>query len=153
MMAKILKRLSAPLGLFLAAAALVGCGNKDGSFWMPPQASSTAADHDRLFYFILWVCVVFFVAIIGAMAYFAVKYKRRSDNDKTSPVTGNHKLELAWSIGPSVILVVFFVWGFKSYTEAAVPPADALEIRVYASQWAWNFRYPNGAMAADSYGN
>ena len=37
-----------------------------------------------------------------------------------------------------------FVWGFKAYIETSVPPADALEVRVTASQWRWNFQYRNG---------
>ena len=37
----------------------------DGSFWLPPPDSSTAPAMDRVFYLILWICVVFFFLVVA----------------------------------------------------------------------------------------
>lgn len=124
------------------AAAATGPRIDSGSFWLPRQASTWAAEHDTLFYFIYYLCLLFFVLIVAAMIHFAVKYKYRDENQKTSPLRGSHKLELWWSVIPSILLLVIFVWGFRGYISMSVPPADALEVRVTASQWRWAFQYP-----------
>lgn len=112
------------------------------SFWMPPQASTVAAETDALFNFILWLCVIFFVLLMGAMAAFMVLYRRRHEGQKTSPVSQSHKLELAWSVIPSILLVVIFVWGAEHWMTLNVPPADSMDIRVSGQKWTWSFDYP-----------
>ncbi len=119
--------------------ALVASG---GTFWTPPQASSFAGDVDHVFYFILILCTIFFVGIMAAMVYFVVKYRRRSEGQRTSPLEGNRTIEIIWTAVPSVLLVIIYVWGTKVYLHEAVPPANAMEVRVNAQQWAWSFDYP-----------
>ena len=48
-----------------------------GTFWLPTQSATGAAAHDALFYFIYYVTAIFFVAIVGAMIYFVVKYRQK----------------------------------------------------------------------------
>ena len=42
-----------------------------------------------------------------------------------------------------------FVWGFDTYMQMRVPPADALEIRVTAEKWNWKFTYPDGTVTGE----
>ena len=55
---------------------------------------------------------------------------------------GSHKIEFAWAVFPSFLLIPMFVMGFKTYIRSTVPPAESMEIRVEAWQWAWGYRYP-----------
>jgi len=127
-----------------AATETVASGSSDsGSFWMPPQASTGAAGHDALFYFILILCTIFFVGIVGSMIYFVIRYKRRSDDQKTHPIQGSHKIEIIWSVVPTILLMVIFAWGFRDFMDSSIPPANAMEIRATGSQWSWQFDYPN----------
>lgn len=114
------------------------------AFWLPPAASTFASSVDNLFNFITLLNIFFFVLIVGAMAYFAVKYKRRSEDQKTSPIRGNHAIEIAWSAIPGVLLLVIFAWGFQGFMHMSVVPEDAEEIRVTGQKWSWAFTYPNG---------
>ncbi|MCB9556445.1 MAG: cytochrome c oxidase subunit II [Deltaproteobacteria bacterium] len=119
------------------------------AMWLPTAASSQAADVDGLFHFILYLCTFFFVLIMALMVYFVVKYRRKSATQKTSAVSGSHKLEIAWSVIPTLLLVVIFFWGFKGWMNLNVPPEDALEIRVLGKKWSWEFDYPyNGVSGA-----
>lgn len=115
-----------------------------GTFWLPEAASTFAQSHDALFYFIYWLCVVFFIGIVGAMIHFGIKYKRRSEGQRTSPLRGNHKVEILWSAGPGVLLLAVFVWGFVGFMDMIVPPANTLDVRVTGQKWSWVFTYPNG---------
>jgi cytochrome c oxidase subunit 2 len=116
---------------------------EEGTFWMPPQASTYAADVDFAFYFIYWVDVIFFLALMGGMLYLAVRYRRKGDDDRTIDIKGNHTVELIWSVFPSFLLIAMFALGFNAYMKQSIPPADAMEVRVNAQKWSWSFDYPS----------
>jgi cytochrome c oxidase subunit 2 len=128
--------LGSALGYLMAQAA------NTASWWKPIQASAHASAVDGLFNFILYLCIFFFVLIIGAMVYFIVKYRRKGNGpERTSPIKGNHTLEIVWSVIPGILLVLIFVWGFKDWLAIAVVPANAMEVRVTGQKWNWTFTY------------
>ena len=93
-------------------------------------------------------CIFFFVLVVSLGTYFAVKFRRKKTDRFTSPKDDNKKLELAWTIIPSIILLVIFVWGFKVYLNIAVTPSRAMEIKVTGQKWFWTFGYPNGVVSS-----
>lgn len=111
-------------------------------WWLPESASTFSHKVDTTFALIYWLDVFFFVLIIGAMAWFTIAYRRRSKDQKTSPVKGNHALEFAWSFIPGLFLLSFFGMGFVTYMDMQVPPADAMDVRVTGQKWNWSFEYP-----------
>ncbi|TVR03366.1 MAG: cytochrome c oxidase subunit II [Deltaproteobacteria bacterium] len=124
--------------------------NANGAtFWLPVQASTFAEVHDPLFYFIYWVCVVSFVVVVGVMAYFGVKYKRKQEGERTSGNRGNFALEVGWIAVPSVFLLIIFWWGFQGFVMYQTPPANTLNVRVTADTWSWSFRYPDGTVSSE----
>ena len=116
----------------------------NGSFWMPVQASTFAGEVDTIFYFIYWLCVAFFILIVGATGYFAWAYRKRGDDDRTSPIRGNHQLEIIWSVIPSILLVVMFAWGFSAFMDQQKAPADAIDVSITGQKWSWTMTYENG---------
>src|SRR5258708_2874517 len=117
--------------------------NAPATYQLPEQMSTVAADIDWLYYFIYWLSVVLFVAIVGAMVYWAIKYRER-EGHKAEPTGHNLPLEIAWTIAPVFVLAFLFHKGFQGYLDLAIAPANAMEIRVNAKQWSWEFVYPNG---------
>jgi len=114
--------------------------------WLTPDVASTIASKvDAISYFILLVSVFFFFLIFVLMMIFVVKYKRKTNLDKTSSVDHNLTLEIVWTVIPSILLFVMFVWGFQVYLEMAIPPKDSMEIKVTGQKWFWTFDYPTGA--------
>lgn len=108
-----------------------------------PQASTFAEGTDLLYVFIVALSVFFFVLIMGVQGYFMWKYHRKSDDQKTSSITHNGKIEFLWSAIPAVLLVVIFVWGEVDFLKQTVPPADAVQVRVTGRQWYWTVEYPD----------
>lgn len=124
---------------------LLGQFGEGHSLMMPQQASTVSAPIDNVFYFIFWICVVFFVIIAGCGLAFAILYRRTPRRMKaTSEATHNTPVELAWSVFPGLLLVPMFYWGFTQYVDLRQPPADTYKINVYAQQWNWTFEYANG---------
>ncbi len=114
------------------------------STFMPIQATEIAAKVDTLYGFLLVTSVIACILVIGGFIYFAVKYRRRSDNDKTAYITHNNTLEFLWSFIPFVIFMVVFAWGWWIFHDMRSFPKDSLEITVQAQKWDWSFVYKNG---------
>ena len=112
--------------------------------WIPEVASNIAGKVDGVLLLITLMSVVFFVLITVVLVYFAIKYRRRSEDDETPYITGNETLEILWTVIPSILLIVLFVYGFVVYKEMRTPPKDAVDIEVQAKQWLWTFDYYNG---------
>jgi cytochrome c oxidase subunit 2 len=47
-------------------------------------------------------------------------------------------------VAPIFVLMFLFHKGFEGYMDMTVAPANAIEVRVNAKQWGWEFVYPNG---------
>ena len=123
-----------------------------GSFWLPRQTSTLAPEVDAGFHVVYWVSVGFFGLVIGAMLFFAVRYRRRREGEKTSQIDHSTVLEIVWTTIPSLILIFLFALGLRGYARASVAPAEALEIQVTAEKWLWTFTYPNGTMTVNELG-
>ncbi|MCH2161631.1 MAG: cytochrome c oxidase subunit II [Phycisphaerales bacterium] len=124
-----------------------------GTFWMPPQESTIAPGTDFVFDLINWTCYVFFVGICVALVWLSWKYRQRGTKIEYQADAPNHNtpLEVTWTVIPVLLVVGMFFLGFKGYLDLTTPPRNAYEIDVTASQWAWSFRYPNGAQSNDLY--
>lgn len=118
--------------------------NHEPTVQLPGQWSTFAPDVDWIFYFIYWMSVILFVGIIGTVLYFVWKYQRKP-GVKSEPTGHNLPLEVGWTIAPLFVLVLLFHWGFSGYVDLTVAPANAMDIRVRARKWSWDFEYPNGA--------
>jgi cytochrome c oxidase subunit 2 len=123
--------------------ALPLCEMLVGDVFFPQQASTIAPGVDKLFYFIFWVCVFFFVLVVGCMVTFLVKYRRTDNFDATGP-THNTLLEATWSVLPFFIVCYMFYEGVVGYMDLRSAPESAQEVKVRAKKWAWEFTYPNG---------
>jgi cytochrome c oxidase subunit 2 len=115
-----------------------------GTLWLPEQASTLAPEIDALFYFVMWTSVVLFVGVIGAMLYFAYKYRRRDPAERPELVEESKLVEISWIVIPTILVLIVFNWGFKTYVKMGVAPPDAYEVTVRAQQFYWEFEYPNG---------
>jgi cytochrome c oxidase subunit 2 len=96
------------------------------------------------------ISIFFFILIIGLVAYFGVKYRRKKDI-ATTEVDHHFQMELAWTVIPLVLCIGLFFVGAKGYMNANVPPGHTLDINVTASQWNWSFTYPNGVNESELY--
>ena len=119
-------------------------------YWFPESASEFTPNVDWLFMFIFWVSLIFFAAIVGFMIHFCIKYRRKDGNmDTESSPSHNTNLEIAWSVGPSILLVVMFWYGAEGFFDMRIPRDDAEEIQVTASRWNWKFTYPDGDSSSE----
>lgn len=117
-----------------------------GDYWLPPAASTTAEGPDKLFRAVLAMSIFFFVAITAAIVYLVVKYRHRPGHKPEPSPAHNDALEITWTVIPTIICVILFVYGWRSYLSNVTIPEPRPENVVYveASKWSWSFRYHNG---------
>lgn len=115
----------------------------------PPAASSIAEGVDQLYLLLTGITLFFTVLIFSIIFYFMVKYRRRSPDEKASEIHESLVIELAWTIIPSLICVVLFVWSSALYVRNARPPAASSEIFVIGKQWMWHLQHAEGPREID----
>jgi cytochrome c oxidase subunit 2 len=77
------------------------------------------------------------------MIYFVVKFSRKR-NPKATNLHGNVGLEIAWTVIPTILVLIMFWYGWVGYENMSEVPEDALPIQVTAQMWKWGFKYENG---------
>jgi cytochrome c oxidase subunit 2 len=116
-------------------------------WWLPPDVSTTGGEVDGLFYLILVMTGIFFVLTEVILVY--TMYRYAYDPERRSIYShGNHKLEMAWTVVPAILLVLIAViqiwtWAKIKYM-TRMPPPDHI-VQVTARQWEWRIRYPEDA--------
>jgi cytochrome c oxidase subunit 2 len=113
--------------------------------WWPEQASTTAREVDKVFYFLASICGAVGLMVAFLLIFFAVHYRRRPGQIGPPPKTESSRaLEWCWTLTPLGIFMVMFVWGGTVYFGAFRAPDDATPIYVVAKQWMWKFQHPEG---------
>jgi cytochrome c oxidase subunit 2 len=110
-----------------------------------------APEVDSLFNFVTVVSTILLVGVVAAMLWFTYRYRRQDPAERPAPVQESRVLEISWIVIPTILVLLVFNWGFKSFVKQKTIPPDAYEIRVQAQSWSWLFEYPNGATSDTLY--
>ena len=96
---------------------------------------------DKAWYILTGVSLVLFIGIMTALVLFTIRY-HHTRHPKSEHIPGNFKLEVIWTVLPTLLGVWLFFVGLEGFQLMRNPPADCYEIDVTARQWAWEFTYP-----------
>ena len=121
------------------------------TFWLEPPASTSAQNHDLVFYALLYVMAFFFFLVVTIMLAFVVLYRRRKGQLPTPAPRTTRRWRFSGPSSRWAIVIGFFVVGLRYYVDLESPPAGADVVDVEASQWQFNFKYPNGAESNELY--
>jgi len=105
--------------------------------------SNFANSVDGTFLFTLIVSIFFLVLITFLMIFFVIKYSRKR-NPKGTNIHGNMGLEIAWTLIPTILVLIMFWFGWQGYKEMVNVPENAMPINVTAQMWKWSFQYEDG---------
>ena len=112
--------------------------------WLPVSASTFAPGVDFVLWLVTIISVISCILIGFLLVYFVIKYRRKSDNDQTPAITHDSFLETLWTVIPTILCIVIFIYGYVFYDQYTTTPKNAVEINVTAKQWLWTFDYSNG---------
>ena len=108
---------------------------------LPPASSVHGAEIDTLMKVSMTLILVVFFALSPMLLYFAYKYRGKSGN-KAYFFAHNNKLEIVWTVVPTIILTALIIYGLRTWDRAMNPDiTDATVIEVYSKQFDWTARY------------
>jgi cytochrome c oxidase subunit II len=161
-----------PRRLLLAAlaaallASLIAAPAALGDPFSPESGGSQNADDiDTLFKITLYIGIVIFLIVEGTLIWALVKYRFRRAAPDAAQIRGNTPLELGWTVGAALILVVLTVVTFLYLDDIENPPPSGpnglqasqaqfasidqadpegpfLRIEVNGQQYLWRYDYP-----------
>ena len=131
--------------LLLAMAAMTGGCAFDG----PMSTVIARSDLNRailsVYAIITWASAIIAVVVFAVLTLVLLRFRDRPGTT-TMPrqVRGHTGLELAWTIGPALVLLIIAIPTIQVIfrTQSAATPPNALEVTVRGWQWWWEFRYP-----------
>jgi len=109
-------------------------------------ASNFVEGVDLSFVIILGASIFFLVGITIVMIYFVFRY-RKKNNPTASHIHGNNKLEIIWTVIPTILVLIMFYFGWMGYKPMREVPDDAIPIKVYGQMWSWSYEYENGKIS------
>ena len=116
---------------------------------LPEQASQHARDVDGLHYLVVTTTMFAALLIFGTAFWFMIRYRRRSEGEKTPVVQPAHWHEALFVGVPLVVFLAWFAIGFRQYVELSNPPAGAMDVFVQGKKWMWKFAYQGGPSSLD----
>ena len=130
-------RRRAPAARWFALAALVvvaaGCA--------PQSVTEEGQAVYGLYSLFLYIAAVVFVVVSGLVIWSVIRYRRR-DDDLPTQTHGNNRLELIWTLIPTVIVLVLFGFTLAAQDRVLDQSGDAdVNLTVTAFQWSWRFTY------------
>ena len=108
---------------------------------LPPASSVHGAEIDTLMKVSMALILVVFFALSPMLFYFAYKYRGRKGN-KAYFFAHNNKLEVAWTVIPTIVLTALIIYGLRTWDRAMNPDiSKATVIEIYSKQFDWTARY------------
>jgi len=89
---------------------------------------------------IFWICVAIGVVVFGVMFYSMYAHTKKK-NPVAASFHENHKVEIAWTIIPFLILIAMAIPASKTLVKIYDDEAGDLNIQVTGYQWKWQYNY------------
>ena len=108
----------------------------------PPAASAHGESYDTLMNFNMYIIMAVFFLVNTVLFVFANKYRQEAGR-KAKFFAHDNRLELIWTVIPSIVLAVIIIYGLRTWNEMTGEASDdALRVEVYSKQFDWTARYP-----------
>ncbi len=122
----------------------------DGKMGFQPAVTRLAQDIHDLDWLILVIITVITLFVTGLILWVVVRYSKKR-NPNPSSFTHNTPVEIAWTVGPIVILVLIGAYSLPIlFRQQEIPEAD-ITIKATGNQWYWSYEYVDEGFGFDSY--
>jgi len=109
---------------------------------LPPASSVHGTQIDFLMKISMGLILVAFFILSPVLFYFVYKYRGKKTN-KAYFFSHNNKLEVVWTVIPTILLTILIIFGLKTWDKSMnVEVTESTTIiEVYAQQFSWTARY------------
>lgn len=118
--------------------------------WNGVQASAEADDIDTLLDVMIVLSSFVFSVVIVMLGYCVWRYRAKpGDESDGKPIHGNTKLEIAWTVIPTIIVLFGAGYSWLVLDDIETEAAEQLPVNVTAQQFKWTFEYPESGVVAN----
>ena len=111
--------------------------------WNGQGASTAAPKIDTLLDVMIVLSAFVFALVMVMLGYALWKFKAKpGDESDGEPIHGNTRLEIAWTVIPTIIVLFGAGYSWWVLDDIEEPVDDPLKVQVFAQQFAWSFGYP-----------
>jgi cytochrome c oxidase subunit 2 len=111
--------------------------------WNGEQASTAADDIDTLLDVMIVLSSFVFSLVMVLLGYALWRWRAKpGDESDGEPIHGNTRLEIAWTLIPTVIVLFAAGYSWLVLDDIEARESDRMVIDVYSQQFAWTFDYP-----------
>src|SRR3954451_3798311 len=111
--------------------------------WNGEQASTAAPKIDTLRDVIIVLASFVFAIVMVMMIYSVWKWRAKpGDESDGAPIHGNTRLEIAWTVIPTVIVLFGAVYSWITLDNIEAHDPNRMVVDVYSQQYEWHFDYP-----------
>lgn len=131
---------------------IAGCSAADRPMTtLAPKSDLGQAILNLFFDVSIWDAIIFAIVIVAFILAVFVFSTRVGEAGPPSTASSDLGLEIAWTLGPAMVLLMISVPTIRTIfrSQPPVAPTGALEVTVIAHQWWWEFQYPDGAKTAN----
>jgi len=112
------------------------------------EASNYVSSFNLAFYFMVGVSLVFLIGLTVLMLYFIFRYNKKK-NSVATQIEGDVRLEILWTVIPTILALIMFYFGWAGWTPMNKPPDDSIVVTSVARMWSFSFQYENGKQSPD----
>jgi cytochrome c oxidase subunit 2 len=125
----------------LAAALAMMCGIASADeLNMRVGVTEISQDVHGLHMYILYICCAIGVVVFAAMAY-SLYHHRKSMGVKPATFHENTRLEIVWTIVPTIILIAIAVPATNTLVKMYDTGGEDMLVEVRGYQWKWQYKY------------
>jgi cytochrome c oxidase subunit II len=111
--------------------------------WFGDADSAQAGQIDTLLDVMIVLSSFVFSIVMVMLGYSIYKWRARpGDESDGAPIHGNTKLEIAWTVIPTVIVLFGAVYSWIVLDDIEAKASDSMPLNVTAQQYKWTFEYP-----------
>jgi cytochrome c oxidase subunit II len=111
--------------------------------WDGQEASTAAPKIDDLLNLLIVLSSIVFSIVVVALAYALYAFRAKpGDESDGEPIHGNTRLEVAWTIVPTIIVLFGGGYSWKVLNEIEDKGSNPMTVDVFSQQYAWSFGYP-----------
>jgi cytochrome c oxidase subunit 2 len=112
--------------------------------WLPEPASRQAGRIDFLYWLATGISIAVFAVVTAVMIYTIIHFRARPGDDTDGPpIHGNTRLEIVWTLIPTLLVIVIGVASAIVLSKNSDAGTNPLIVKVTAQQFAWEFNYPH----------
>lgn len=133
--------------LLTFAVLIVACGTGSEQNALSPEGDVARKQRD-IFFLAMWPAAAILVIVQALLIFALIRFRRRRGEALPTQVHGNTRLEIAWTIAPTILLFILavpMVIGIFDLGRDAQANAfgDPIRLNVTGFQWNWSFEYPD----------